>query len=78
MSLMRIRCRFRCFWACCLGLNAGPQCPLSHDFHSAGWRVLQPIDVLIDAAFDATNPAAQQALGEVLRECHLCSAAILH
>ena len=40
--------------------------------------MLQPIDVLIDAAFDATNPAAQQALGAVLRECHLCSAAILH
>ena len=44
-----------------LDLLSGPQCPLSHAFHSAGWRVLQPIDFLIDAAFDVTDVVVQQA-----------------
>ena len=59
-----------------LDLLSGPQCPLSHAFHSAGWRVLQPIDFLIDAAFDVTDVVVQQAIGKVLPECHLVSAAI--
>ena len=38
--------------------------------------VLQPIDFLIDAAFDVTDVVVQQAIGKVLPECHLVSAAI--
>ena len=53
-----------------------PECPLSHAFHSKAWRVLQPIDFLIDSAFDVTSPQVQQAIGKVLPECHLVSVAI--
>ena len=50
-----------------LDLLSGPKCPLSHAFHSAGWRVLQPIDFLIDPAFDVTDSQVQHSI--VLARC---------
>ena len=49
-----------------LDLLSGPKCPLSHAFHAAGWRVLQPIDFLIDPAFDVTDPQVKHSIGKVL------------
>ena len=42
----------------------------------AGWKIVQPIDILIDCEFDLVKPPVQKAINAILPQCHLVSAAI--
>ena len=59
-----------------LDLLSGPNYPLSQAFYWAGWKVVQPIDLQIDADFDITNSSVQKALAHILPKCHLVSTAM--
>lgn len=60
-----------------LDLLSGPNYPLSQAFYWAGWKVVQPIDLQIDAEFDITNPSVQTAIAHILPKCHLVSTAMI-
>ena len=59
-----------------LDLLSGPHFPLAQAFEWAGWKIVQPIDILIDREFDLVKPSVQKAINAVLPQCHLVSAAI--
>ena len=59
-----------------LDLLSGPNYPLSQAFYRAGWKVVQPIDLQIDADFDITNSSVQKAIAHILPKCHLVSTAM--
>ena len=58
-----------------LDLLSGPHFPLAQAFEWAGWKIVQPIDLLIDSEFDSVKPSVQKAINAVLPQCHLVSAA---
>ena len=59
-----------------MDLRSGPHFPLAQAFEWAGWKIVQPIDILIDREFDLVKPSVQKAINAVLPHCHLVSAAI--
>ena len=61
---------------CFLDVLSGPRFPLARAFSWAGWRVVTPIDLLVDKDFDINSAAVQTAILHVLPQVHLLSCAV--
>ena len=61
---------------CFLDVLSGPRFPLARAFSWAGWRVVTPIDLLIDKDFDINSAAVRAAIFHVLPQVHLLSCAV--
>ena len=61
---------------CFLDVLSGPRFPLARAFSWAGWRVVTPIDLLIDKDFDINSEAVRTAIFHVLPQVHLLSCAV--
>ena len=61
---------------CFLDVLSGPRFPLAKAFSWAGWRVVTPIDLLIDKDFDINSAAVRTAIFHVLPQVHLLSCAV--
>ena len=59
-----------------LDMLSGPKFPLAKAFEWAGWKVVQPLDILIDPEFDLTSSTVQKAVAKILPQCHAVSAAM--
>eukprot|EP00435_Cladocopium_sp_Y103_P033844 s1798_g8.t1 len=59
-----------------LDMLSGPKYPLARALEWAGWKVVQPHDILISPEFDLTSGTVQTAVAKILPECHAVSAAM--